>query len=300
MDINIIEIHSLKLSLQIDNVLTVLIIYITCVIFRIIEYFFIKTDFTFIGEAILHKLIGIGILYLSAKYFSYKKEDIGFKGGKILLNIIWGLLFGLFCFGIAYLTEVLILKSSNNFDYITLAVTSYYDNGNSNYHTNIIFFIICFIGNIINVLMEEGVFRGLFPKILDKKYKFIISALISSILFGLWHIVGPLRSYMDGTNRNLMNGVILVSTSALVGFKFALITKMTGSLYFGMSDHFVNNTIVNILHVMPISEHVLDGYQTLRISIAQTLSFIIVLIVYFFYTKKNNKKNKRNSSNIEI
>ena len=46
-----------------------------------------------------------------------------------------------------------------------------------------------------------------------------------------------------------------------------------------MGDHFVNNTIVNILHV--ISTSGTDELMILRISIAQSVSFIIVLIWYF-------------------
>ena len=73
-------------------------------------------------------------------------------------------------------------------------------------------------------------------------------------------------------------------TSGLVGFKFAMMTKMTESLYMAIGDHFVNNTIVNILHV--VSNTGADELQFVRITIAQTLSFIVVLICYF----KNYRK----------
>ena len=125
-------------------------------------------------------------------------------------------------------------------------------------------------------------FRGLFPKLLEHKYTFIISAVIASVLFGMWHIIAPIRDYHDGTmsmSGFIANSVMLVITSALVGFKFAMITKLTGNLYMAMGDHFVNNTIVNILHV--ISTSGTDDLMILRISIAQSVSFIIVLIWYF-------------------
>ena len=38
--------------------------------------------------------------------------------------------------------------------------------------------------------------------------------------------------------------------STLVGLKLAMITYMEGNLYMGMDDHFVNNTIVNLLHYL--------------------------------------------------
>ena len=45
-----------------------------------------------------------------------------------------------------------------------------------------------------------------------------------------------------------------------------------------MGDNFVNNTIVNILHV--VSKTGADELQFVRITAAQTLSFIIVLVYY--------------------
>ena len=71
---------------------------------------------------------------------------------------------------------------------------------------------------------------------------------------------------------------MMIITSGLVGFKFAMMTKLTGNLYMAMGDHFVNNTIVNILHV--ISDTGADQMQVVRIGIAQALSLVIVLVCY--------------------
>lgn len=82
----------------------------------------------------------------------------------------------------------------------------------------------------------------------------------------------------------IFNAAMLIVTSGLIGFKFVLLTRITGSLYMAMGDHFVNNTIVNMLHV--VSETGRDERQFVRITIAQTLSFIIVLV---YYLKKRRK-----------
>lgn len=76
----------------------------------------------------------------------------------------------------------------------------------------------------------------------------------------------------------IANIIMLVITTTLGGIKFALMTKMTGSLYMALGDHFVNNTIVNVLHVVTSSGA--DELMLVRMSIAQTLAFVIVLIVY--------------------
>ena len=265
----------------------VLGIYVICFVFRAVEYFFLRTDQTVLGEAFIHKLTGIVILFAAARYYGFSNKDVGFSNNKILKNTLKGLGFGLAVFTLAYSVEILILVIQGRFESLSFYVSAYSVDGNVGNQTAFIFFIMCFLGNIINVVMEEGVFRGLFQKILEKKYSFFIAAVIASSLFGMWHIMSPLRSFCDGTMSTggfAANSIMLIVTSALVGFKFAMMTKLTGNLYMAMGDHFVNNTIVNILHV--ISAGGADQMQVVRISTAQSVSFIIVLVWYLMKKRR--------------
>lgn len=265
----------------------VLGIYAICFAFRAVEYFFLRTDQTVLGEAFIHKLTGIVILFAAARYYGFSNKDIGFSNNKILKDTLKGLGFGIAVFTLAYSVEILILAIQGRFESLSFYVSAYSVDGNVGNQTAFIFFIMCFVGNIINVVMEEGVFRGLFQKILEKKYSFFIAAVIAASLFGLWHIMSPLRSFCDGTMSTggfVANSIMLIVTSALVGFKFAMMTKLTGNLYMAMGDHFVNNTIVNILHV--ISAGGADQMQIVRISIAQSVSFIIVLAWYLMKKRR--------------
>ena len=231
----------------------VLLLYLICFAFRILEYFLLRTDQTFLGEAFVHKLIGIAILFIVVKIFSLKLNEVGFRKQKVLPNLLIGLSFGTATFIFAYSVEILILRFQENFDLLKLYVSAYSVEENTGDQTAFIFFLICIIGNIINVIMEEGIFRGKFQKLLERKYAFITSAVLASVLFGIWHIISPLRSYLDGTismGGFITTSIMLITTSALVGFKFAMMTKLTENLYVAMGDHFVNNTIVNMLHVI--------------------------------------------------
>ena len=265
-----------------QNVLTaVLAIYFICYGFRVFEYFILRTDKTWVGEAVVHKLTGIVILFAAVGFLRETLADIGLarKGG--LRNIGKGLFFGIGVFIIAYAVEIMMAIAGGTFVSLQVYVSTYAVDQNLGHRTEWLFYIICIVGNMVNVFMEEGIFRGLFQKILEKKYSFMCSALIASVLFGLWHIVGPIRNYFDGVSGvegMIANAIMLTVTSALVGFKFALLTKMTGSLYMAMGDHFVNNTIVNILHV--VSETGIDEMMFVRITIAQSVSFLLVLICY--------------------
>lgn len=265
-----------------QNVLTaVLAIYFICYGFRVFEYFILRTDKTWVGEAVVHKLTGIVILFAAVGFLRETLADIGLARKGRLLNIGKGLFFGIGVFIIAYAVEIMMAIAGGTFVSLQVYVSTYAVDQNLGHRTEWLFYIICIVGNMVNVFMEEGIFRGLFQKILEKKYSFMCSALIASILFGLWHIVGPIRNYFDGVSGvegMIANAIMLTVTSALVGFKFALLTKMTGSLYMAMGDHFVNNTIVNILHV--VSETGIDEMMFVRITIAQSVSFLLVLICY--------------------
>ena len=265
-----------------QNVLTaVLAIYFICYGFRVFEYFILRTDKTWVGEAVVHKLTGIVILFAAVGFLRETLADIGLARKGRLRNIGKGLFFGIGVFIIAYAVEIMMAIAGGTFVSLQVYVSTYAVDQNLGHRTEWLFYIICIVGNMVNVFMEEGIFRGLFQKILEKKYSFMCSALIASILFGLWHIVGPIRNYFDGVSGvegMIANAIMLTVTSALVGFKFALLTKMTGSLYMAMGDHFVNNTIVNILHV--VSETGIDEMMFVRITIAQSVSFLLVLICY--------------------
>lgn len=258
------------------------IIFMICLVIRIMEYFIIKTDTTFISENFIHKLMGIIILVFLLKIMNYKFKDIGFKRNKWFKYLIYGLILGGICFGISYFIEYIILYVKSRNPSLELYVNGFSLVGNEVKHTEIVFFILCILLNIVNVIMEEGLFRGFFLKVINNKNSFLKSNMIVALLFGLWHFVMPLRLFITGEMNFIFFIVMMLGYIVLAGImsiKWEMLYKMTGSLFIGIGDHLFNNIIAtNMLHI--VSNTGVDELQIVRILIVQIISFMLICLIY--------------------
>ena len=93
----------------------VIAVYVVCFVFRIWEYFGLRTDQTIIGEAFVHKMIGIIIMVIAMKRLHYSFGDIGVRKEGLLKYTVYGLLFGTSVFAIGYATEIVLCMVRGNF-----------------------------------------------------------------------------------------------------------------------------------------------------------------------------------------
>ncbi len=261
-------------------------IFMLCLSARLVEYFLIKTDRTAIGENVLHKVAGIIILALALKRVNLTWSDIGFQRNGFVSSILKGLLLGSVCFAISYWLELTISALQGNPAYFEIYISSFSLTGSQIKNTDFVFFLLCVVFNVINVWMEEGIFRGLFIKIFSESKPFMQANFIAAFLFGIWHIVMPVRSYMNDEMSfaaMVLMGIGYIILAGIMGIKWGLLYHMTGNIWTGLGDHLLNNTVAtNMLHVVSLNGA--DELQIVRIMVAQIISFVFVLIIYPYRT----------------
>lgn len=264
------------------------IIFAVCGAARLIEYFAIRTDETVIAENFIHKLLGILLSAVILRSLHSTWRDVGFVKGRAASGIAKGLALGACCFLIAYSIECLILYHADQNVSLSFYISGFSLSGETVRHSGIPFLLLCIAFNVINVWMEEGLFRGLFMKILTPSLPFLRAVLLIAFLFGIWHWVMPLRDYSEGRASLavlLGMGAGYILLAGIMSVKWSLLYDMTGALWMGLGDHLFNNVVVtNLLHVVSNGEA--DSMQIVRIMIGQTLSFVLVLLYYRKTMKK--------------
>lgn len=271
----------------------ILLFFVIALFARVADSLLLRTDESIIGELFTHKLFGIALMGWAVYHLHIKWRDIGFNCKRFGKGIIIGLGLGVPVYTIAYATEYVVGLALGESPSLQFFTTSYNVTGNTEMQSGMLFVLICIVGNIINVIMEDGVFRGLFLRVMEDKLAFTKSMLFSSALFGIWHGIMPLRNYLSGEQSGggaMMSALMLVLTSFIFGVVLCLLCKSEGSLWAGMTTHFINNASVNLLHIVTSSGT--DTMQTMRISIAQTILFVVVAI---WYARKYRKQKRSNT-----
>lgn len=94
-------------------------------------------------------------------------------------------------------------------------------------------------------IYEEVIFRGIFLSGLIYMYGIVPAIIITSILFGVWHI----RSiFFMSWNKTIIQ---ILYTGLILGPIFAILTIYTGSIWLAVILHFLNNLFAPIVEQKP-------------------------------------------------
>lgn len=249
-------------------------------IIRVIEIIFVKTDQTWVGENILHKICCILLIWIALGLLGLHWSDLGFSKEGLFIGIKYGMALGISTFFLSYAVESIVLSAMGKHPalrfYITnFSLTQTHTNGSS-----LLAVIVCMIGNIVNVYAEEGLFRGLFYRIGVQRYSQKTANIIQALLFGIWHITNVINPLLDGS-MNIAAAVFMgmgyVLLSGILAYEWGMCAALTGTLWTGASEHLFNNFISNSLHT--VTETGADEWMIIRITLSNVLSLLFVLIM---------------------
>lgn len=275
----------MKKQVENNTIRNSIIIFSLCLSVRAFEILVIRTDETFFAECFINKVFGILLLYALLIVLKWHWRDIGFAKQKLLIGVLKG--FGL-CFvfySVAFVIEFIVLSVQGTPAHIEFFFAGFSLTGNAVKQTGLGFVLMCVGFNILNVWMEEGLFRGFFMAYIGREHSKRTALYTAALLFGVWHLVAPFRSLLDG---EMSIGVFAamsigyVILSGMMGIKWGLLYQISGTVWIGAADHFFNNCLMtNLLHV--VTDHGVDDLQILRVLIGESTSFLAVV----FYAKRS-------------
>lgn len=258
---------------------TVGTIFVLCSIVEYIEFLFVRTDQTIIADNVFTKIFCIIATLIAMKVNGITIQDIGFKNNNTIKYLGCGLGLGILTFAISYGVEYFILLAAGKTPHLEVYITNFGLTGaTSQVSLSAMAVVICIVVNIINVIAEEGLFRGFILKIVSEKFSFNEANLTQAILFGVWHIVMCVLGVYDGQMTipaALVFGIGYVILAGILGIEWGICVNMTGVIWMCVAEHFFNNFIGNILHV--VSATGIDELQIVRIVLSNILSLIIVI-----------------------
>lgn len=221
-----------------------LALFLIALILRINDIFVLRLD-EWLGEIILSKSLGfalvVGYLWLVGKSLS----SIGLHSRKLNEALAIGAGLTAVAFLVATIAQQLMLAPG---EWLTFAAVD----PKSGMTGGAAFAVFLIVGNIINSLMEEGLFRGVMVPHFMQRMGFWRANLLQAGLFSAWHLVWPIKAYLIGdvsaANAFAQAGLLLTGTF-VAGLVYGYLFWRTSSLLAPFIAHFLNNTILNFVQV---------------------------------------------------
>jgi membrane protease YdiL (CAAX protease family) len=246
---------------------------------RIFEVFGLRSDELF-GEQFLTKIIGLVLIIGYVVSAKGNLGSIGIHSKYWLFSSMLGFLVmavGLF---VGYGAEWLYLHEVNEDPRFFMAAQGHTLIPENIAAGGLFFGVTLLSGNVINSFMEEGLFRGVIITHFGYRIGLTKANLLQACLFGIWHIVWPIRDYLDGQtslNATLGTSIGYIFLSGLIGFAWGYLYLKTNSLWTSWSAHTLNNTVINFFHVTTVSG--MPSTLGLRVGIATLVVLALLPIV---------------------
>ena len=239
-----------------SSILKIIGLFLFFQLFRALDIFWLRLDEEF-GDILLSKSISFIFIIIFIVFTQRDLGDIGLRSN--YFNYFLGLGFGFVLISIIGMRVAYSIIDGSMVAWLVVDVS-------------LTFVYFTFFTNLVNVMMEESLFRGIFLRMsLDiSRGHFWKANLLQAFVFGTWHLIWPVKEYMSGS--------ITASEASIFAFTYFLFSFLvaipwgyyyfkTRSLIMPLIWHLCWNTILGIL---PLPETNIVAYL---------ISFIVGLLI---------------------
>jgi membrane protease YdiL (CAAX protease family) len=265
-------------------VMTGIVLMLAALIFRLIDIFVLRLDER-LGEIILSKALGFGLVLLFLYAIGKQLESIGFHHRRVGEGLLIGTVITVLPFIIAYSVEWILLQQMGQEPRLLFSAID----PKAGVTGGLLFALWLVIGNFINSFMEEGLFRGVMLNLNRLRLSFAKSIWLQAALFGAWHLVWVVKWYQTGvvsTPGEIGMGIVANFLPQIcLGLVWGYAYLKTDNLWTAWIAHTLTNTTLNLLHVAT-----LDAMNP-GMSIRMTTFSIISLFMMFLIRYLSNRRN---------
>ncbi len=241
-------------------------------ILRIIDIYILRLDER-LGEIILSKSLGFALIVGYTWWVGRRISAIGLhsRNQGSALAIGAGLI--VVAFAIATVAQVLTLRSNQALILQAVDPKSGLTGGGA-------FVFLLIAGNVINVLMEEGLFRGVMLPHFLQRMRFRNANLLQASVFAAWHLVWPIKAYLIGDASAadaLAHACLLLSGAFIAGLVFGYLFWCTDSLWAPMVAHFLNNTMHNLFQIQTAGVE-LEPAVVMSVTVVVTMAILALAV----------------------
>jgi membrane protease YdiL (CAAX protease family) len=264
-------------------VITGIILMMIALAFRLLDIFVLRLDER-LGEIILSKALGFGLVLLFVWAIGKRPASIGFHSRRLAESLLVGTLITLLPFMIAYAAEWIVMRQFGQEPRLLFAAID----PKAGVMGGALFAVWLVVGNVINSFMEEGLFRGLMLNLNRLRLRFWRSNWLQALLFGTWHLVWVVKWYQTGivsTGSEIGLGVVANFLPQIcLGLVWGYAYLKTDNLWTAWTAHTLTNTTLNLMHVGTIDA--MDAGMSIRMTTFSIISLFMIFVIRYISNRR--------------
>ena len=257
--------------------LTGIVLMLIALSFRLIDIIVLRLDER-LGEIILSKALGFGLVLLFVWTLGRKPASIGFHGRRIGESLLIATVITVLPLVIAYAVDWLLMQQFGQEPRLPFSAID----PKAGVKGGWIFALWLVIGNFINSFMEEGLFRGVMLNLNRLRLSVWRSNWLQALLFGAWHLVWVVKWYQTSlvsTPGEISLGIVANFLPQIcLGLVWGYAYLKTDNLWTSWTAHTLTNTTLNLTHVATVDA--MDPGMSIRMTTFSIVSLLMLFLIH--------------------